>query len=176
MVGGCADNPSPTPPSSDAASPQPLVVTGTARDPQWVLTIGSPRRSWNAGEAILVQAELQYVGPGGGTQYFGSGSGPLGFGLREIGGTRHLEGVMTADCATYQITAEAPLLVNYHKSGGFIGEDPNAAFYRLFLQDPLLHLPNGTWALDAYADLIMPPGCGTGRIVQLLASITLTVE
>ena len=96
--------------------------------------------------------------------------------MREIGGARHLESAMTADCREYQIAVDEPLVVTYQKSGGFIGDDPNAPFYRQFLEDPLLHLPPGRWALDVDAQLTMPQGCGEGRDVHLHASVTVTVQ
>jgi hypothetical protein len=153
-----------------------MELTDTARDPEWVLTIGSPQSRWSVGDAIVVEAELRYLGPAEGTEYFGSGSGPLAFDLEEIGGTRRLAGAYTLDCRTHEIRPDTPLVVPYAKSGGFSAEDPNAAFYTEFLEDPLLHLPSGEWELGVSANLSMPPGCAEGRSVNLRASITLSVE
>lgn len=159
-----------------------LLATGCAetravdQDQDWVLTIGSPQSQWATGEAIVVRTELRYVGPGGGTDWFGSGSGPLAFDLREINGTRHLEGGMLLNCQRHETRADGPLVVGYVKPGGYSADDPNAAFYREFLADPLLHLPPGEWELAARAVFSMPPDCGTGRTVSLRASVILTVE
>jgi hypothetical protein len=153
-----------------------MELTDTARDPEWVLTIGSPQSRWSVGDAIVVEAELRYIGPAEGTEYFGSGSGPLAFGLEEVGGTRKVYGASTLDCARHEIRPDTPLVVPYAKSGGFSGEDPNAAFYTEFLEDPLLHLPHGQWVVGVNASLSMPPDCGEGRSVDLRASITLSVE
>lgn len=158
-----------------------LLATGCAetravdQDRDWVLTITSPKSNWATREAIVVTAELRYVGPGAGTEFFGSGSGPLFFDFSEVGGTRVLGGGGHSDCKRYEIQADAPLVMPYRKSGGWTAEDPNAVFYRGFIADPLLHLPLGEWEVGVRAGFSMPPGC-SGRSVSLRASVVLTVE
>lgn len=159
-----------------APAESPWEVVDSAHDVSWILAIGSPKAQWAAGEAIDIRAVLTYVGPGQGAEYFGSGSGPLTFGLREIGGTRHLEGFMELDCSRHAMRSHEPLVVSQFKTGGYSADDPSAAFYEHLLADPLLRLPPGQWELTARAVFSMPPGCGEGRAVSLLALIVLTVE
>ena len=157
-------------------SQSPWQVSDADRDADWSLTVGSPRSHWDAEETILVRAVLRYIGPGDGTSFFGSGSGPLFFDLTEIGGTRALGGGGTSDCKPYQIRADAPMVVSFGKAGGYSADDPNAEFYRQYFSDPDLHLPPGRWILGTRAVFSMPPDCGDGRTVSLAASVTLTVE
>ena len=160
-----------------AAPPEsPWEVVESAHDVSWVLAIGSPKAQWAAGEAIDIRAVLTYVGHGQGTDYLGSGGGPLTFSLREIGGTRHLEGLSESDCSRHAMRSDQPLVVSQFRTGGYSADDPNAAFYEHLLADRLLRLPPGEWELTARAVLSMPPGCGEGRTVSLTASIVVTVE
>jgi hypothetical protein len=159
----------------DTVTPTPWEVVDEARDSDWVLTMGSPRARWVVGEPIVIRTELRYVGPGAGTEYFGSSSGPVAFSLEEIGGTRSLQGSMLGDCARHSIRADEPLVVAYVK-GGYSADDPNAAFYTEFVADPVLRLPAGSWELAAHAVFSMPPNCGQGRTVSLNASVIVTVE
>jgi len=147
----------------------------SASDPVWVLSIGSPRARWAAGEAITIRTVLTYVGPGGGTEYFGSSSGPIAFDLKEIDGPRHLEGGMLSDCKMHEMRSDEPLVLGRFKAGGYSSDDPHAAFYEGLQDDPLLRLPSGRWELTARAVFSMPPDC-SGRTVSLMASIVLTVE
>jgi hypothetical protein len=166
LVAGCADAPQPT----------PWPVVERAVDPDWELTIASPRSHWRAGQPIVIRTVLRYIGPGGGTEYYGSGSGPLAFELIELGGSRILQGGLEGDCAQHTMRANDPLVVGYMKPGGYSAEDPNAAFYTEFLADPLLRLPPGRWELAARAVFSMPPTCGQGRTVALRASVVVTVD
>jgi hypothetical protein len=150
-------------------------VVDSAHDPMWVLSIGSPKAQWAAGDAIDVQSVLAYVGPGQGTEYFGPGSGILAFGLREIGGTRHLDGLTEGDCSRHAIRTDEPLVSEF-KKGGYSADDPNAAFYEQLLADPRLRLPSGEWELTVRAAFSMPPDCVEGRVVSLVASIVPAVE
>lgn len=163
--------------SSSTTPPQAFgPVRDVDRDRDFVLTLETTKATWQAEEPIEVLTTLEYVGPGDGTPYFGSGGGPLTFDLREMSGTRILEGLATADCATHEIDVDRPLRTGYQKSGGFSPGEPNEAFYRAFLNDPLFRLPAGDWELSVRAYLYLPPGCGGGREVDLRATIGLRVR
>ncbi len=66
---------------------------------------------------------------------------------------------MTADCAPYRLEAGQPLASGIKKSGAFSDDDPEAAFTRAFLGDPVVSLPAGDWRITAGASLVEGEGC-----------------
>ena len=81
---------------------------------------------------------------------------------------------MTADCAPYRLEPGRPLTSAITKSGGYSADDPNAAFYRAFLADPVVSLPAGDWRITAGASLVEGEGC-SGASRNLSAPITVHV-
>jgi hypothetical protein len=104
-------------------------------------------------------------------QLWASGSGLVLFDLREIGGTRGMGGA-TDDCHAYDVDGRTePMPIE--KSVGYSMDDPDAAWYISFANDPLLRLPEGRWELAASATF--PVGeCG-GDWIELRAPINITV-
>jgi hypothetical protein len=149
-----------------SGSPQPLVRAG-----DFTLEISSPRGTWHAGEPIQVTATLAYDGPGS-TTIWGAGSGPIAFGVREIGGTREMGALLTADCEAHEIGPE-PFVADYGKSGGWGPDDPNSAFYEDFFDDPEFRLPAGRWEITAWARFATEE-CGS-YTVDTRAGLVLTV-
>jgi hypothetical protein len=155
VLAACATTPPPASPatptaqSTDAgATPGPVTVTDA--DGRFRLDFQLPRRSFTEGEAIEGTAVLSLLGPGKG-QVGASGGGPIVFGIREITGTRQIGPASRASCGLFPIGEGAPITSGIVKSGGWNGEDANAAFFEAFFRDPELHLPAGTWEITAYA-------------------------
>jgi photosystem II stability/assembly factor-like uncharacterized protein len=118
---------------------------------QFQLTFDVPRTDWHTGDSITGEATLSYLGSGG-VGIGSSGGGPIGFLFDEVGGSRHMGGAWTSNLVMRQLYAGKPITSPIGKSGAFTGEDPNAAFYRSFFNDPLVHLPAGDWTISAIAE------------------------
>lgn len=118
---------------------------------QFQLAFELPRTDWHTSDSITGEATLSYLGSGG-VGIGSSGGGPIGFLFDEAGGSRHMGGAWTSDLVMRQLDAGKPITSPIGKSGAFTGEDPNAAFYRSFFNDPLVHLPAGDWTISAIAE------------------------
>ncbi len=91
-----------------------------------------------------------WTGPKPQASIWGSGSGPVAFGLAQIDGDIVIAGArMTADCVSHEYARLVPVALPFRKSGGFSNDDPNAAFYKAFFADPVLRLPAGRWRVTA---------------------------
>lgn len=132
-------------PGGSAAPPSAQAVDGPFR-----LSFELAKSSWALSEAIDGTATLSYAGSGP-LQLWSSGAGPLGFGFVEVGGTRMMGPAWTSDCRQRSIEPGKPIVSAIRKSGGWIGEDPNAPFYRSFFADPQIYLPAGDWDVMAVA-------------------------
>jgi hypothetical protein len=151
-----------------SASPEAKVRAGA-----FTLEISSPRSRWEVGELIEVTAILTYGGSGA-TTVIASGSGPIAFGVREIGGMREMGPSMTMDAVSHQI-GPRPYVVAYRKSGGWSpGDDPDEAFYEEFFADPEFRLPAGRWEVTAWARFATQEG--GPYTVETRADLILTVE
>lgn len=107
----------------------------------------------------------------GSVELWASGSGLVLFDLREIGGTRGMGGA-TDDCQRYDVegrTEPTPI----KKAVGYSMNDPDAAWYIGFANDPLLRLPEGRWELAAWTSFSVGE-CG-GDWIDLRAPITIAV-
>ena len=131
------------------------------------------RSDWRTTDSITGLATLSLLGSGG-EDFGASGQGPIGFGFDEVGGSRHIGPVWTADCRYDRLVAGQPRTSQITKSGGFTAEDPNVAFYRSFFADPLVHLPAGDWTITAVASFVEGAGC-SGASYTLNAAVQVHV-
>ncbi|MDQ6795497.1 MAG: hypothetical protein M3067_11915 [Chloroflexota bacterium] len=167
---GCA-TPSPSgPPTAEPARP----IRAEAREGDFRLILQSSDDHYAAGAPIDLATELSYIGPQPGLKLAGSGSGLVQVSLLQLDGTLRIEAGSDDSCAAYAIRPAAPLAQRYVKSGGWSGEDPNAAFYKAFFADPVLRLPRGTWRMVADAWFYVDD-CG-GRAHRLQAALDVRVE
>jgi hypothetical protein len=60
------------------------------------------------------------------------------------------------------------------KFGAFSDDQPDAAFYRAFLADPVVRLPAGDWAISAVASFVEGKGC-SGASRMMTATVTVHV-
>jgi hypothetical protein len=171
--------PSGTPAQTDKATPATPTLEGTTAvahatdvEGRFVLTFELPRATFTSTDAITATATLGTTN-GRDAGIVASGGGPLGFSFTEVGGTRQMGFGMTADCVRYTVGGEAPITSGIRKSGGWGGEDPNAAFYEQFFADPEVHLPAGTWDIAAVA-VFAEATCG-GIERNLSATIRVTI-
>jgi len=132
-----------------------------------------PQAVWTTSEEIRGEAALMLAG-GGSVALGASGGGPIAFSIAEVGGTRAMMAASDSSCETYELSAAAPIGSPIRKSGGWGADDPNAAFYRAFFNDPLLHLPAGVWDISAVATFIEGAGC-QGQSHELTATIRISV-
>jgi hypothetical protein len=137
------------------------------------LTLELPKATWHADEPITGAATLS-VTELKAALLGGSGGGFIVFDYREVGGRRHVEAVSTADCAPHAIGPAEPISEPLGKSGGWDDTDPNAAFYRAFLQGPDVRLPPGQWQITAIATFIDGEGCD-GQRYSMETPVTITV-
>lgn len=105
----------------------------------------------------------------------GPAGSPIGFSMVEVGGTRHMDQFWREKCAPYAIDPDSPLTSPFTKSGGWAGDDPDAAFYEQFFADPEIHLPPGTWDISAVTEFLDDSGCN-GTQYELRATIRIDVR
>jgi hypothetical protein len=168
---GCSAT-TPTRAAPSQAAPTPAQATDTQGHYQLVFEL--PKTDWRASDSITGLATLSLIGSGS-VDFGSSGSGPIGFGFDEVGGSRQMGPIWTADCRSGRLDAGQPKTSQITKSGGFIGEDPNVAFYRSFFADPLVHLPAGDWTITAVASLVEGTACSGASYtlkVALLVHVT----
>lgn len=127
--------------------------TSVAEDDAFRLELFAPSAGFEAGQPVIVSARLTYRGPAAAVDAFGSGSGPVLFGLTQLDGPFDPGGGGDASCARYEFRRGEPQEVAYRKSGGWSAEDPLAEAYRAFFDDPLVHLPNGVYEFTAAIEL-----------------------
>lgn len=106
----------------------------------------------------------------------GSGSGVVFFSV-----TRREDGLgsgppaWTDDCVRHVVPAGTGVEVPFAKSGGWAPDDPNAAFLRTYFADPALHLPPGTWRIEATTSATVGEGC-TGEALDLRTEVDVVVR
>jgi hypothetical protein len=166
LVGCTSARPTATP--APPASPRIEVL-----DEPFLLTFQLPKSTWQAGEAIDGTASLK-LATGDVSDLGGSGSGLLGFEFREVGGSRLVSPIWTADCRPYKLERGQPLTSPLKRSGGYANEDPNADFIRAFLADTVTRLPAGRWKITAFASFVEGAGC-TGASREIRATIPVVI-
>jgi hypothetical protein len=156
LLTACAA-PSQVSPEPTGTGPADAATAFSAEGP-FRLTFTLPKVVWKTDEAIDGEARLGLAG-GPDVGVGGSGGGLMGFDFAEVGGDRRMGSAKTADCRPYTLSAVQPAVTAMTKSGGWSDDDPNAAFYRSFYADPLVHLPVGDWDVTAIADFVDGQGC-----------------
>jgi hypothetical protein len=127
------------------------------RDAGFILSLRIGSDAVDAGAPIAVAATLTWEGADPRATIWGSGSGPVSFGLEQIDGDIELGALQTADCGPHEYARGVPVPIPFQKSGGFSADDPNADFYRVYFADPVLRLPAGRWRIAATANGFLRP-------------------
>jgi hypothetical protein len=151
------------------------VTTDRADDGEFDVSISVDKGSYAPDEPITAAARLVYLGPGATVTAFGSGSGLVTFDLQQLDGPLDPGGGATSDCRPYQLARNEPLDIPYAKSGGWSEEDPNAAWYAVFFNEPELRLPAGVWRLTARLEAATGTSCGDPWH-RVEASVTFLVD
>ena len=159
-------------PGSSPEASAPAVGSMAGAGP-FRLTFELPKATWRADEAITGVATLSVAGIQSAV-LGGSGGGLIAFDYRELGGRRHVEPASTLDCVSRPIGPADPISEPLGKSGGFDDSDPDADFYRAFLQGPDVRLPSGGWQITAIATFIDGPGC-EGQSYSIGTPVTVSV-
>ena len=164
--------------SAPAPSADPAPIGGRVVAAGFVLEVRLPSETYAVADSIPVTTTLTWTGAPGGGKIWGSGSGPMTFGFQEIGGGRRaMGGVMTSDCGMKEFPAGQAVAIPLGKSGGWNGDDPNAAFYRAWVKDPLLHLPIGHWQMRvSLGGYLAPCGLKEKTIEATLGPIDILVR
>jgi hypothetical protein len=112
---------------------------------------------------------------GGGIDLGGSGGGLVGFAFAQVGGPRRVDPAWDAVCAPYRVEVGKPITSGIKKSGAFTDDQPDAAFYRAFLTDPVVRLPAGDWTIAAVASFVEGKGCsGASRTMTTTLIVHVT--
>lgn len=146
--------------------PRPGWCSGTCpsastTDEPFRLELVLSRLNWTTGEPISGTAILGFDGSAP-TTIYGSGS-VLGFAYAEVGGTRKVGPVWTADCGPHALDPATPISEDLSKSGAIPNDGPDADFLRSFLTGPDVRLPAGTWDITALAIFTEGEGCVGGE-------------
>ena len=140
LLGSCTNEP----------PPAPTPLTAVAANEGFVLSMAVPTDRFAVGQAIDVRTTLTWTGPDPTVTIWGSGMGPVGFLYEELTGRqRKIGGLMTSDCARHPYERGVATPIPVGKSAAWSADDPDAAFFQEFANDPLLHLPAGRWRIVA---------------------------
>lgn len=152
-------------------------VSKQAEQAGWVLAVRLPSTTIDTADAIPLETTLTWTGAQDRASIWGSGMGAVTFAYTEMGGARRtMDGVLTADCHQYDFVRGIPLAVQPGKGWVTDGNDPNLAFYQAWSNDPVLHLPPGSWHLDVGTDALLAPCDNDAPPLKLAIPIELTVR
>lgn len=98
----------------------------------------------------------------------------IGFSYAEVGGSRRVDPVWTADCGPHPLAPATPINEALAKSGGIDGSGPEADFLRAFPSGSDVRLPAGTWDITALAQFFEQADCSGGPD-ELQVSVRITV-
>jgi hypothetical protein len=163
-----------TTPTPAAPTPAPTPAQATDTQGHYQLVFELPRTDWRTSDAITGEATLSLIGADA-VDFSSSGSGPIVFSFDEIGGSWHVTGLGTPSCQTGRFKAGQPFSSPIKKSGHVISADPQPSdFDRLFMMDPVVHLPAGDWTITAIASILDGSDC-RGTSYTLKAAILVHV-
>jgi hypothetical protein len=150
-------------------------MDGSTKDAEFELRIHADKPLYRTGEPIAVDAELVFTGLAPDTSVAGLFPRIVAFGVKQLDGHLATSPVSDLMCtAVHGISRLAPLHAPFRKSGGFTGDDPDAAFWRQYFADSDLHLPPGTWQISAFANFSTGDAC-TPPLHSLTAAVTVQV-
>jgi hypothetical protein len=146
--------------------------TASTTDGSFKLELTLPHLAWKTGDPIGGSADLELTGSEPATI-----SGPaeiIAFAYAEVGGTREVEPIWDQSCKVVPLDPATPLRVALSKSGAVTATGGDAVFQSLFLADPEIRLPAGTWDISAIA-MFSEAGCaGPTRTIRTTLQITVT--
>ena len=156
----------------DASGPP---VTDTAQDGRFRLAIGLTSGIQHAGVEIQVRTQLTYLGPVASVVVGSDWSPPVYFQLEHLDGDRDMTEVLSLlMCERTPLNSGVAIDIPFVKSGGFGEDDPDAEYWRTFLNDPQLRLPAGHWRVSAHFQGTIDDEC-RGPAQRLSAEVTFLV-
>jgi hypothetical protein len=167
------------PPGASSANPPIEAPSISASDESgdFRLELVVEQDRYRAGQPILADATMTYIGPASSIGLLGSGTGIVTTSIRQLDGAIQQGGASTSDCVRYELLRDEPMHVPFSKSGGFADDDPLADFYRAFFEDPLLRLPAGRWEISASTGFYAGgEDCGDGEWIALTARVEVVIE
>jgi hypothetical protein len=161
--------------SLDRSLTMPEQAAGTVSEGGITLSATAQPAVVPAGQPIKVEAVLTHDRPEP-LIVSGSGSGIVFFSVTRIeDGLTSGPPAMEGDCARHELPPGEPMVVPFAKSGGFSDDDPDAGFLRVYLSDPELTLPAGTWRIDVSTSGNLGDEC-TGEPLALELALVVTVS
>ncbi len=136
------------------------------------LELWTDRKTYITDEPISIAATLTYIGPEDSVTLYHPDP-LLTFLLNEQSGTRSMGGGVDDVCRQTVARRDEPISIPYTKSAAWTSDDPNAAFYREWMKDPVLHLPAGDWTVVAGGQFSVS-ACG-GSDVSIGQKLDVTV-
>jgi hypothetical protein len=169
----------PAPPG--AASDDPYItappVSSQTTEGDFRLELRVSQDRYRAGQPIVADATLSYLGDAETLRLWGSGMGVVFTTVRQLDGDIDPGLAMTTDCVAHEIGPDAPIHRPFDKSGSYGQDDPNLEFYEAYFRDPLLRLPPGRWEIRATASFTVGgDDCGAGPDGSLGTSVEIVVE
>jgi hypothetical protein len=161
---------------ADAPPPDPQPITATASGQGFALVLNVAKDRWAAGEPIDIGSTLTWTGPAATAGVWTGDPGPVAFSITQVDGPLQLGAAVATICKGTDLVRGKPLDQPYVKSLGWSEEDPHAAFYRAFANDPLVQLPVGRWRVTAEVDGFLGPCDAEAAPIQLRAQADFVVE
>jgi len=150
-------------------------VTDTADNGHFRLAIGLASGLQHAGAEIQVRTQLTYLGQVASVVVGSNWSPPVYFQLEHLDGNRDMTDVVSLlMCERTPLNSGVAIDVPFVKSGGFGEDDPDAEYWRTFLNDPQLRLPAGHWRVSAHFQGTLDDEC-RGPAQTLSAEVTFLV-
>jgi hypothetical protein len=137
------------------------------------LTLQAGRAQYIAGETIDLWSELRYRGDIDVVELSGYAL-VTGVSYTQLDGPLEMLTVMPLPCGPLEMRRDEPERRPAGKGGAYSSDDPNAEFYRQWMDDPRVWLPAGVWQVSVGTGFVVGPGC-SGEDVNLSASIVIRV-
>jgi hypothetical protein len=143
------------------------------------LYVESSKLEYDASEAIDVSATLQWVGGRarlklGGSGQSGEATDLIGFGFEQLDGDLGMTPAWMANCASYELGLDEPVVAPYGKSGGYWADGQHDDYFEQYFADPVLRLPRGIYRVFAVTSMSI--GDCAGPVVNMSASIVIRVR
>lgn len=152
-----------------------LGPSSTNSTERFSLELRTSKATYSNDEPIRLGARLKFNGPGEATTLEGLGVGLVLFDIHQVDGAIQLPAVWPDECREYELQRGRPYDASYAKSGSFGAGSPDGPFYRAFFNDPALRLPAWEWLITARVEASEGPCAGDGELIDLSASLMVSV-
>lgn len=151
--------------------------TSLDRDGAFSLELHASKARYAPNEAIDVAGTLLFDGPNESIEFRHDSSGPIMFGIRErVFGEIDVGWISILMWDRTILQRSVPYARPFAKGGGLMGDHPDEAIHRAWLEDPVLRLPEGTWHLYAVAGGELLDGDSITGGFSLTAEIEIVVD